>query len=465
MKIETLKFRNLYGYLSKDLVFDETMNLLVGINGSGKTSVLNIINWMLSPSIKHLCATPFDYIELSFRFESLKYTLLCKQSDKKITLSLSTAPGQRKFVDIEANLAHERKSLRKDLSDRDMIVHHYASLGPEPHERELWEFLHNTIPTPLIIGLDRNLFTQEGENINFFEDPFSFPNKPTPSKPNDSPLDHVNELASKKYLEYRNNVEKLNKTLKDKILISSFEGMLTESSVMELLHNPRVSINQVESLWIKVNSYFKEHVFESGPDLAKYSEKNKISTTESIDNYFRSMIDLLKNKPESGGGQLDILYITNISHFIKIKGMIKEFEQFEMKSRKEFKPLGQYLETINSFLVDSNKFIFFDRLNGRLRFTLAHDRPSKNEQGGDIACLSSGEKQVLILLTYIAFSNQAGRTFIIDEPELSLHPKWQESFLDAVKSIMSKESQLFFATHSPAIVGRNKKHCIALMPH
>ena len=78
--------------------------------------------------------------------------------------------------------------------------------------------------------------------------------------------------------------------------------------------------------------------------------------------------------------------------------------------------------------------------------------------------LSSGEKQLLILLTYIRYNSKL-QLFIIDEPELSLHPKWQEEFLDAIEVLMPKESQLILATHSPEIVGDNEKYCKILLPY
>ena len=83
----------------------------------------------------------------------------------------------------------------------------------------------------------------------------------------------------------------------------------------------------------------------------------------------------------------------------------------------------------------------------------------------EIITLSSGEKQILILFTYIKFNNQLGKIFIIDEPELSLHPKWQENFLEGIKTIMPKNTQLLFATHSPSIVGKNKSYCKILLPY
>ncbi len=52
-------------------------------------------------------------------------------------------------------------------------------------------------------------------------------------------------------------------------------------------------------------------------------------------------------------------------------------------------------------------------------------------------------------------SQEKGKIFIIDEPELSLHPKWQSSFLEKIQNILPDQVQLIFASHSPLIVSNN----------
>jgi predicted ATP-dependent endonuclease of OLD family len=51
--------------------------------------------------------------------------------------------------------------------------------------------------------------------------------------------------------------------------------------------------------------------------------------------------------------------------------------------------------------------------------------------------------------------------FIIDEPELSLHLRWQEMLLE--KMIESNpRAQIIVATHSPEIVGELRDNCVSL---
>ncbi len=67
--------------------------------------------------------------------------------------------------------------------------------------------------------------------------------------------------------------------------------------------------------------------------------------------------------------------------------------------------------------------------------------------------LSSGEQQLLVLFVTLLFTEPAPSFVLIDEPELSLHPSWQKSFIESVQRIRNLVSVDFvLATHSPTIV-------------
>ena len=77
----------------------------------------------------------------------------------------------------------------------------------------------------------------------------------------------------------------------------------------------------------------------------------------------------------------------------------------------------------------------------------------------NIEQLSSGEKQIVALLSYIYLFVKQPCTIIIDEPELSLSVPWQETILeDIVKS--QRCNQLIVATQSPFVYD-NSLSCYA----
>jgi predicted ATPase len=82
--------------------------------------------------------------------------------------------------------------------------------------------------------------------------------------------------------------------------------------------------------------------------------------------------------------------------------------------------------------------------------------------GRNLKDLSSGERQILIVLTYLAFLSGPDSIFIIDEPELSLHLRWQGYLIEALQKLRPPGSQILIATHAPEIAGRARRHSIQL---
>ena len=80
----------------------------------------------------------------------------------------------------------------------------------------------------------------------------------------------------------------------------------------------------------------------------------------------------------------------------------------------------------------------------------------------DINELSSGEKQLFLRTLAIKMLNPENSIILIDEPELSLHPKWQQRIVDVYRKI-GKNNQIIIATHSPHILGSVKKDNIMLL--
>ena len=74
--------------------------------------------------------------------------------------------------------------------------------------------------------------------------------------------------------------------------------------------------------------------------------------------------------------------------------------------------------------------------------------PGKNLSTFD---LSSGEKQLFIILAEALLQRSKPCIYIADEPELSLHIDWQEALVESLVEL-NPENQILFATHSPDVV-------------
>lgn len=71
---------------------------------------------------------------------------------------------------------------------------------------------------------------------------------------------------------------------------------------------------------------------------------------------------------------------------------------------------------------------------------------------------SSGEQCLLVLILGIAGHITDGALILIDEPEISLHPRWQEEFMILLTTSFAgyRGCQFVVATHSPQVIARLK---------
>lgn len=76
------------------------------------------------------------------------------------------------------------------------------------------------------------------------------------------------------------------------------------------------------------------------------------------------------------------------------------------------------------------------------------------EQDGDILTpyqLSSGEKQMLVILLTVLVQDNQHCTLFMDEPEISLHVEWQQRLISLIRCL-NPNVQIILTTHSPALI-------------
>jgi len=93
-----------------------------------------------------------------------------------------------------------------------------------------------------------------------------------------------------------------------------------------------------------------------------------------------------------------------------------------------------------------------DRESNEIRF-LQYDETIEPYQ------LSSGEKQMLIILLTVLVQNRQPTVLFMDEPEVSLHFEWQKQLIALVREL-NPNVQVVLTTHSPAVVMDGWQDCI-----
>ena len=69
----------------------------------------------------------------------------------------------------------------------------------------------------------------------------------------------------------------------------------------------------------------------------------------------------------------------------------------------------------------------------------------------DFTHLSTGEKQLLLILLMVFNTEKKECIFFMDEPDLSMHVDWKEKFVSTLRKI-NPNMQLIIATHAPSLI-------------
>jgi len=430
MQLTSVSIVGLHGALSLKVDLNKDITLLVGINGSGKTSVLNVIDWLLKPDMRQLAVATYESLSLSFELGDISYVLTAAKSKSLVSISLAGPPVALKPITIKLD--------RHIDPDDEEATEAYAKMEPEKHERPMWNRL-KSFPRPTTISLDRSI-SAESDDIDYIETSRGIMRRRTRIQ---SPLSYVQNITSEKYAEFRSKAIVNDAKLKTEIVVSALQDPdidLDGTSVKAMTDSEILLLEQ------KVVAYL------TGTVKSKNVEKQ-------IRNFFSSSRVLTTSKQSRKQHDLLLDFVT--ARYRQIERLAKAFNEFEKNNAVAFKALNEYLSAVNRFFRDSNKELYFDEGTGKLVFSFSDNIKNERISRG-IAHLSSGERQILILFTFLNFASQTQGVFVVDEPELSLHPKWQHEFMETFLSLRPKGTQLLLATHSPDIVGRYKDACVSL---
>ena len=147
-------------------------------------------------------------------------------------------------------------------------------------------------------------------------------------------------------------------------------------------------------------------------------------------------------------------WFINSPQLKRIDNIISLYDSAQTDMTEAYTKVKQVEEILNLFFNEVNKVIIV--VNGCIEVILP------NKEISSIFKLSSGEKQILVMIAQLIFGEKRD-IFIIDEPELSLHLGWQEIFVESLINA-SEKTQFILATHSPTIVGgiENEIYCVEL---
>lgn len=105
-------------------------------------------------------------------------------------------------------------------------------------------------------------------------------------------------------------------------------------------------------------------------------------------------------------------------------------------------PKRQFQDMVDDLFGETGKRII--RQNNEIMF----------EQDGETLHpyqLSSGEKQLIVILLTVLVQDGQPAVLFMDEPEVSLHIEWQQRLIELIRRL-NRNVQIILTTHSPAVI-------------
>ncbi|WP_338509257.1 AAA family ATPase [Burkholderia gladioli] len=444
MKITNFTAEKVYGAYRFDTVFNNDLNFLIGINGSGKTTALRLMQAALTLNLKELYFIEFSQISVSLVHNERSQTIVFNK----------VADGLRIFLGEQPSEIETLPSFTKDE------IEQYVKTGKfDDHVQDIRfrllrsaslvsKFFRN-LRRPIFLGLERRLF-RDDEGVFDADDAFAIRN-------------HRLNFSDPRARRAEQSVDGLDST---KILIQEayrrfrvFSDRSTESLVNVLVESAFKYIDFDPDEFAKNRIGFSEYkqVIARRKEIEDAASRlgGSSKTSGQIGKFFSKMQSLYDiSSTKSIQQQMSIEWLLNRSQIQRMHDILTELDRHKKRAGTLYAPIKKFIDTANHFFKDSRKEISVDSVGHLICKYQGQDIP--------LASLSSGERQLLIIIAHVVLraKDEAG-VIIIDEPELSLHLRWQENLVEKLVEL-NDSMQFIFATHSPEIIGEYKNKAIQL---
>ncbi|MDX8034634.1 AAA family ATPase [Lentzea sp. BCCO 10_0856] len=429
----------------EDASSSDRLTLLYGDNGCGKTTVLQMVWHLLSPARQSnhrtaIARVPFRRFAVQLsdgaKIEATKsdglvgnYSIVvtndgrqvCKvnyEVDENISIRASYEHSAAFDSALDSLLRAAEVAYGRDKSGRRKKKVEAVEEKPRPNDdRAYLDYVRSLGISPFFLADDRNIYSDDlvSESDRVVR-PSIDRGVPTPEK--------MREAVAR---ELSTCIGRVNEWLRQLTLGGQNQGSVGANSIyLEVVENLALeATNPIEEESMGVEERFRQ-VAERTKDFERLGLVPKLDSER-----FAALLPGLKGERRQIAEGVLIPYLSSL------QARLDALQGAQTLIRT-------FLDQVNSFL-DGKYVIFHPRLGLRI--------VDEDAVRVDPVMLSSGERQLMLLLCNTLLARRNSRLFIIDEPELSLNVKWQRHILEALLACTEgSDVQFIVATHSVEII-------------
>ncbi len=384
-----------------NLVFStEPISVIYGANGCGKTTLLRVLHAVFEGDDDTLEKENISEIEITYSKNGIKSIYKTGKFHYKLPNEINP------FNSLKSICFGTYRGVMNDFDGNELIGEIVEEIT-EAKKRETSIGFRNGLVSKIqtIASKGRKNLDLILENNHIYADTIS-----------------INEIEKSIVEQYKKAETTVSKNINNALFETLEEAIGLEGKNLELPDN------------------FITLVKKHNKDLLKVIKSQKDSVLKT------RLIDFLEKK------EISLIANSNIAKAFFINSLENlEIPNFEKDS------IDSLVEIFNKHLYKNKELTLSD---SSVTIHIANDQ--KEGIFHSLNHLSSGERNLLTLLTLFLIIGNDRNFLMIDEPEISLNTKWQRDFLPLLSKI-NPNAQIIVASHSPSIAHKNSNYLVELI--